>query len=245
MRATLGEPTDEAELIRRARALAGLTLPELERLAHGPASLCEASSASGAISSEASERPISSLRRKGRVGQLVERALGAPGGSSRGPDLPTLGVELKTIPLNRQGVPQETTFVCTVPLSELPYTDFEQSVLRQRLARVLFVPIESEPGLPYEQRRVGQALLWSPSPAELALLRQDWERVARLVTAGEVESITGHLGEVLQVRPKAANASVHRVLETEDGQVQWVRPRGFYLRRTFTAAIVRAGLTES
>jgi DNA mismatch repair protein MutH len=220
----LGEPTSEAELIARASAIAGLTLAELAAQLGWPAW---------------DDLELGGTRRKGRVGQLVEQALGAASGSSRGPDLPTLGVEIKTLPLGRDGVPRETTFVCTVPLGDLERTDFEDSVLAMRLARVLFVPIETEPGVAFGARRVGSAFLWSPSADQLAQLRADWEAVAQLVAAGDIDSLDARLGEVLQVRPKAANSTVRRVLASEDGTLSWASPRGFYLRRTFTTAIVR------
>ena len=222
-----GEPTSEAELIARANAIAGLTLAELAAQLGWPAW---------------DDQQAGGTRRKGRVGQLVEQALGAVAGSSRGPDLPGLGVEIKTLPVGRDGVPRETTFVCTVPLGELAHTDFEASVLARRLARVLFVPIESEPTLAFGARRVGSAFLWSPTPGQIAQLRADWEAVAQRVAAGELATLDARLGEVLQVRPKAANASVRRVIASEDGTLSWEQPRGFYLRRAFTTAIVREAL---
>lgn len=223
----MGEPTSEAELTARAAAIAGLTLAELAARLGWPAW---------------DDQEAGGTRRKGRVGQLVEQALGAASGSSRGPDLPGLGVEIKTLPVGRDGVPRETTFVCTVPLGELSRTAFEDSVLARRLARVLFVPIEAERDLAFGARRVGSAFLWSPSAGQLAQLQADWEAVAQLVAAGEVATLDARLGEVLQVRPKAAHARVRRVIASEDGTLSWEQPRGFYLRRTFTTAIVREAL---
>lgn len=222
-----GEPTSEAELSARAQGIAGLTLGELATRLGWAAW---------------DDREQGGRRRKGRVGQLVEQALGAVSGSSRGPDLPGLGVEIKTLPVGRDGVPRETTFVCTVPLGELERTDFEASVLALRLARVLFVPIESDPDVAFASRRIGSAFLWSPSVAQRELLRADWEAVAQRVAAGEVASLTARLGEVLQVRPKAAHSGVRRVIASEDGTLSWEQPRGFYLRRMFTAAILRDAL---
>lgn len=220
----MGEPTSEADLIARASAIAGLTLAELAARLGWPAW---------------DDLELGGTRRKGRVGQLVEQALGAASGSSRGPDLPALGVEIKTLPLGRDGVPRETTFVCSVPLGELERTSFEDSVLAKRLARVLFVPIETEPDIAFGARRVGSAFLWSPSAPQLAQLRADWETVAQLVAAGEIDSLDARLGQLLQVRPKAADSSVRRLLASEDGTLSWASPRGFYLRRAFTASLVR------
>lgn len=220
----MGEPASEAALVARATAIAGLSLGELAARLGWPAWDDEAAGGT---------------RRKGRVGQLVEEALGAAGGSSREPDLPTLGIEIKTLPVGRDGVPRETTFVCTVPLNELASTSFEDGVLARRLARVLFVPVESEPGLAFAQRRIGAAFLWSPSPVQQALLRDDWEAIARVVAAGDIHRLDARLGVALQTRPKAAHGGVRRIVVSEDGELTWAQPRGFYLRRSFTAELVR------
>ena len=220
----MGHPATEKELIARARGLAGRTLGELADAHAFPL---------GATPGVA----------KGAAGRLLEIALGASGGSSRGPDFPRLGVELKTLPLRRDGRPKESTFVCTIPLGEVADTDFEDSVLYGRLRRVLFVPIEAEPGVPMPERRVGAAFVWSPEGRELALLRADWERVAAKIARGELEEFRAHEGEVLQVRPKGRDASERRLVETADGEVVWVRPRGFYLRASFTAELVQRAIS--
>ncbi|MDH5493424.1 MAG: DNA mismatch repair endonuclease MutH [Myxococcales bacterium] len=213
-------PRDEAELLERARRLAGHTLGELGE-ALGQA------------------LPARATRAKGKVGALLEEALGATARSRSVPDFEALGVELKSIPLDRRGRPRESTFVCTVPLGQLEGLDWERSRARGKLRRVLWIPIEAEPSLALTARRIGNPLLWSPSPSEEATLRRDWERIAELVTAGELEAIDAHLGEALQVRPKAARASVRKPAPGPEGGVQWALPRGFYLRRAFTEAILR------
>jgi DNA mismatch repair protein MutH len=80
--------------------------------------------------------------------------------------------------------------------------------------------------------------LWAPSEDEQRLLRTDWERLAEMIAAGDVEQITGHLGEVLQVRPKAPHGRSRRRAPDEEGAVQWTMPRGFYLRPAFTGAVL-------
>ena len=53
---------------------------------------------------------------KGWAGQLIELYLGATAGSKQQQDFPTLGVELKTIPVSPDAKPLETTYVCITPL---------------------------------------------------------------------------------------------------------------------------------
>jgi DNA mismatch repair protein MutH len=210
------------EVLDRARALAGLTLPELAQ--RGGLAL-----------------PESLARSKGFVGRAVEAALGIPHRTGPGPDLPQL--EIKTLPVAiAAGAPRsvESTFVCTVPRDalELPW---ERSAPHAKLARVLFVPVEAagEPG----RRRVGTPFLWSPSDRDAARLAADWETLSGELLVRGHEHISARLGAVLQVRPKAANARSRTLSRDETGALSRALPRAFYLRRAFTTELLlRTGL---
>lgn len=213
-------PVDEAELLHRAQALAGHSL--------------------GALAERVGRATPPDLRRhKGWVGQLMELLLGASAGSEARPDFPGLGVELKTLPVDQRGVPCESTFVTSIPLLEIGDVEFETSRVVRKLSRVLWIPVEGTRSIPLAERRVGSPLLWSPSPEQLAALRADWESLCLLIAQGEVEQITGHLGQFLQVRPKARDGRVRRVAHDSDGARLLANPKGFYLRSRFTAAILR------
>lgn len=213
------EPQTEQELLTRAWELGGLTLGELgERVGM--------------------EVPREGVRGKGVAGQILEKALGASAGSRAEPDFVTLGIELKTIPLDAAGKPKESTFVASISLSAMADTDWERSVVMKKLSRVLFVPVEAASETPLRDRRVGRAYLWVPTEDEKQRIRVDWERLAEMIAAGDVEQITGHLGEVMQVRPKAPHGKSRRRAPDEEGAVQWTMPRGFYLRPAFTGAVL-------
>lgn len=211
-------PRTEAELLGRARALAGRTLGWIaeQHVVHVPADL---------------------KRAKGWAGQLLEIALGATASSRPVPDFPHLGIEMKSIPIDEWGVPREGTYVCTAPLTLADLgSSWEDSWVRHKLARVLWVPLTGEG--PVADRRVGSPVMWSPTSDEEALLRQDWEAFAHLVAMGELWQVHGRRGKVLQLRPKAADR--HATTWALDEGGDWVQalPRGFYLRPAFTGAIL-------
>ncbi len=216
----LVEPPDsEKELLARAWEVAGLSLSEL-----------------GARVDV--EVPDEAVRAKGIAGQILEKVLGATAGSRAEPDFVELGIELKTIPLDARGKPKESTFVCSISLAAMADTDWEHSTVLKKLERVLFVPVEASSETPLRNRRVGRAYLWAPTPAEQRLLQTDWEQLAEMIAAGDIQEITGHLGKVLQVRPKAPHGRSRRRAPDEEGAVQWTMPRGFYLRPAFTEAVL-------
>lgn len=215
----LGPPSDETELLRRATALAGLTLGNLAR--------------------QLGERIPSDLRRhKGWTGQLIEKALGADAGSLPQPDFRALHVELKTLPVDGEGRPRESTYVCTVPLDG-GYESWERSWVRNKLRRVLWLPVEAGQDHPVAHRRIGMPLLWSPAPDEEEALRRDWEELMEMIATGRLAEISARRGEVLQIRPKAANSRALCPAVGPEGETVMTNPRGFYLRPAFTAAILR------
>ena len=216
-------PESEAQLLLRAEGLAGRSL--------------------GAVAAELQqEGPVDLRRKKGGVGELFEAYLGATAGSRSEPDFPHLGVELKSLPVNQQGKPFESTFLSTIPLREMSQTDFVTSRAMKKLARVLWVPYLGERSIPLCDRAIGTPFLWIPDKAELSRLQADWEMLALLIAQGRISEITGHLGEVLQVRPKGAKGSSRRLAEDEEGTPYLEQPKGFYLRPSFTAEVLGKNL---
>ncbi|MGC9401621.1 DNA mismatch repair endonuclease MutH [Vibrio genomosp. F10] len=213
------EPISENELLTRANAIAGLSLKDL--------------------ADEANILVPEDLKRdKGWVGQLLEWHLGATAGSKPQQDFETLGIELKSIPIGYNGKPLETTFVCVAPLVGVHGLSWEHSHVRNKLSRVLWIPVEGEREIPLAERRVGSPLIWSPSEEEEQQLKADWEELMELIVLGRVEQITAKHGEVLQLRPKAAHGRVLTDAFGSSGKRIKTRPRGFYLRTQFTSAIL-------
>ncbi len=216
-------PTSEQELLERVSALAGARIGDVAKGLH-------------------LVPPPDLTRHKGWVGQFFEHALGATAGSLDEPDFVELGIELKSLPVTPDGRPVESTFVCTIPLQDLETVPWERSRVRRKLARVLWMPFEGDRTIAVAERRIGSGFAWSPSVAEEAGLRVDWEELGGLIARGGVESLTAHLGEHLQVRPKAAHSQVKRRVIDDEGFITETLPRGFYLRTKFTAALLSANV---
>jgi len=166
---------------------------------------------------------------KGKVGELLERALGATGVGAE-VDFPSLGVEMKTVPFEG-GKVAESTFVCALQLMDTERAEFETSWVRRKLAHVLWVPV-------HERARVGRALLWSPTAEQEAALKDDFDEIIGRIAIGDIEDLSARVGRYLQLRPKAATGSVRTVAPGRDGEIVSTVPRGFYLRARFVAGIL-------
>ena len=215
----ISPPDSESQLMQRANAIAGLTLGEI-----------------AARSQVAC--PADLKRHKGWSGQLLERVLGADAHSLPQPDFMDLGIELKTIPVNHSGNPKESTYVCTVPINQTLSETWTSSWVYQKLQRVLWIPILIEADAPPLSHRLGMPLLWSPTSADNQLLQTDWEELMEYIWMGRIDELSSHVGEVLQIRPKAANAAARGVTSSANGELTTTVPRGFYLRSSFTQTII-------
>ncbi len=107
-------PADFAQLKLRLDAILGKTLAEL---ANGiGASL-----------------PESALHGKGFTGELLELILGASAGNLSEPDFPGLALELKTMPVDENLKPLESTFITHAPLLNIRGLRFEDTALYHKL----------------------------------------------------------------------------------------------------------------
>jgi len=212
-------PQTLEQLLSQAQSIAGLTFGELADELHIPV-------------------PPDLKRDKGWVGMLLERALGATAGSKAEQDFSHLGVELKTLPINAEGYPIETTFVSLAPLVQNSGVKWENSHVRHKLSCVLWMPIEGSRHIPLRERHIGAPILWKPTADQERQLKQDWEELMDLIVLGKLEQITARIGEVMQLRPKGANSRSITKGIGRNGEVIETLPLGFYLRKAFTAGIL-------
>lgn len=184
-------------------------------------------------------------QQKGWIGQLIEKALHAQAGSKPIPDFPELGVELKTIPMDDSGRVKESTFVCTVNLEQLTGAVWDTSPVKLKLSHVLWVPIQSDPSIAFAERRIGVPVFWQPSESQMQQLKTDWQELTDQLQLGYAHTLNGLSGQVLQIRPKAANAQIVTHAYDEQGDPCVTLPRGFYLRATFTNEILAKSFAHS
>ncbi len=176
---------------------------------------------------------------KGKVGELVERALGATGGSRAAHDFPELGIELKTLPIDARGVARESTYVCRARFDAVETLTWQRSWVRAKLAHVLWVPVVTpEKTSPWSARQIAEPFFWEPSAEDAGLLADDFAELLGTVAVSGVDAVSARVGKVLQLRPKAATGSARVRTVSEDGDESSSVPRGFYLRAGFTTGLL-------
>lgn len=216
-------PQSVTELLQRADTLAGKTI--------------------GQIASQLEIVAPNDLKiQKGWQGQLIEAYLGADSGSLSQPDFNHLGIELKTLPIDLSGRVAESTYVCVVNLNDNQLLQWQASSVYKKLNHVLWVPVAKHPQGEVSQSIVATPFLWRPNANEIELLKSDWEHVMDLVSLGKVDQLNARVGEVLQVRPKAAHSRITTKAIGKQGESIDTLPRGFYLRAAFTQNLLNYSL---
>jgi len=215
----ISPPQDIEQLKQRVQIIAGMTLSELAQSIN-------------------IKIPDNLRREKGWVGQLIEKILGATASNKPMPDFIDLGIELKTLPIDKKGNPSESTYVCVVPLTHVEGLKWKNSLVKAKLNHVLWIPVEADKLIPLAERRVGMGIFWQADANIESTLACDYNEFIDNISLGGVETITADQGNILQIRPKAANSSVLTNGIGDEGQSIRTLPRGFYLRSTFTRQII-------
>ena len=212
-------PLTRKELIERANAIAGITILQLANMM-------------------GKNIPESSIHTKGWFGNLLELSLGANAANAPEPDFTSLGIELKSIPINTNGKPKESTYICVTQLNPIALSSWESSLVKCKLTEVLWIPFEANKNTPIPLRRIGSPVLWKPSTTQKNQLKDDWQELCDMIVLGNIDQISSSMGKYLQIRPKAAHSKSLTRDNNQSGKNKLTLPRGFYLPPSFTDSII-------
>lgn len=218
-------PETFEELINSLNSIVGKSVSELARSAGIPL-------------------PISTTHGKGFTGELLEILLGASAENRPIPDFPKLGLELKTLPVDSNLVPLESTFLCHAPLTGIRHLTFENSTLYSKIKRVLFVVVTAQRDMDFEDRIIAGYFFFTPDKFQYSQIKRDYNELYEMIKTGNVEKISARIGQIIQLRPKCANGRALTDCIGPDGEFIKTRPRGFYMRRNFTKSLIEEKLKQ-
>jgi len=216
---TVPPPENKEDLMVRANALAGITIQQLANQMNV-------------------DVPQSLLHAKGWFGSLLEQSLGANAASAPEPDFIDLGIELKSIPIDDNGRPKESTYICVAQLDPAALSSWESSLVKCKLSTVLWIPFEANKEVPISLRRIGTPVLWQPDDLQESQLKEDWQELSDMIVLGNIDKISSSMGTYLQIRPKGADSKSLVKDKNQSSINNLTLPRGFYLRTSFTHSII-------
>ena len=208
----------EFQIARRADALIGMRIGEIASYSAGGA--------------------VSSSKTKGSVGAAYEAYFGIPPNNIQGPDFPSAGVELKSVPIvARHDIPavKERTFITMIDYFALAKEEWASASIHHKLARVLLIFYEWRPAVEMASFITRYILLWAPSATDLGFMREDWLAVRDKVLRGQAHLISEADGRLLGAATKAADSLV--VTAQPFSQIPAKR-RAWALKPTLTRSIL-------
>lgn len=143
------------------------------------------------------------------LGELVERYFGKLRDNAPEPDIKNLGIEIKTLPMERRSAAwrvKEPTSVTQIDYHELARQNWATAPIRKKIKRILWVPFEHDKT---DKRRCvfRRPFLWSPPAVDEPAFQADFDGVRQMVRQGKAHELSETLSKVLAARRKGASGS--------------------------------------
>jgi DNA mismatch repair protein MutH len=169
--------------------------------------------------------------------RVVWTLLGARGRDTRLREFENFGVSRKTVPLGPRGTALEHTYITRFRIDELLAETWDDSLLKEALARIFFVPLRVSKRGTYQGKRViGPAFFWTPSDDEWQILRSEWQMFHDKIGRGQISRLpTARSTQILHVRTKGRDS---RDVDPSERFARVPR-RAFWLNSKFVADLVR------
>lgn len=146
---------------------------------------------------------------KASVGYVVEHGyFGIPRNSSAAPDIPSLGVEIKTCPLKYNAKRDRLSVKEPLSLNIINYTEedknsnLKESSLYKKNQKILFVFYIHDKTLPRSQYPIKYVFLWEMDDKVLEELEPDYQKILQKIREGKAHEIHQNQHQYLTICPK-------------------------------------------
>jgi DNA mismatch repair protein MutH len=177
---------------------------------------------------------------KDYAARVVWTLLGARRRDVRLREFEDFGVSRKTVPIGHRGTALEHTYITPFRIDELLAETWADSLLKEALGRVFFVPLRVSKGTSHQgERLLAPPFFWTPSKAEWETLRAEWQMFHDRIAAGQITRLpTAKSTQMLHVRTKGRDSS-----DVDPSQRFFNVPRrAFWLNSKFVADLVRRSI---
>ncbi|MFL2594704.1 MAG: MutH/Sau3AI family endonuclease [Flavobacteriaceae bacterium] len=140
---------------------------------------------------------------KGIAGQLLEALIGNAPNSNPNPDVFSLGVELKVLPLRKISSrlqPKERSKIKSINYNKIIYEEFNSSLLRKKISQILFLMYEHPTGKNYkdwEEFIFKGCLLYELKNENENIVKEDWYKIKHKVINENANKLTESEGVIL------------------------------------------------
>lgn len=184
--------------------------------------------------------PKKLTKNKGFIGSLLEKVLGSQAINNKScVDFPFLGIELKSIPINKLNYPVESTFICNVPLTRNTGLSWKSSYFYQKIKKILWVSVQGDKKILLKNRLFKKSFIWVPSTYEIGILKSDWEVLIDKIILGKIKEINSSDSSIIQIKNKYSKKSNVITFTNNYGHLTSIRPKAFYFKKSFTAYLLK------
>lgn len=140
---------------------------------------------------------------KGIAGHVLEALIGNAPNSDPRPDVLSLGVELKVLPLRKLSgalQPKERSKIKSINYNEIIYEEFDTSLLKQKINQILFLMYEQPIGKTYKDWKeliFKGCLLYRLSDENACVVKEDWCKIKDKIKAEQAHNLTESEGQIL------------------------------------------------
>ena len=122
---------------------------------------------------------------KNQVATIIKKAIGFKNVNSNIKEFEQLGIVVKTIKVRKKDdMPLEAVSFPTMKLQEFEKELYEDSVFKEYIQKVLFIPIYSDSS-ELSDRYLGNPFFWEPSDEQESIIKQEWQSYQDEVSNGK------------------------------------------------------------
>lgn len=112
-------------------------------------------------------------KNKGFIGQIVEKFFFIKNNNRQEVDIENLGIEIKTVPLNKYFLPKEKTYICNININDFKF-EWKNSNLYKKLNTILWVPYQGCCKIPLYDKIIFIPFIYKISPLEEKKIKREW-----------------------------------------------------------------------
>lgn len=179
---------------------------------------------------------------KSTVGDAFEAWFGKRPDSALGPDLPEVGVELKTIPFrklkNGQYSAKERLVFNIINYEELADETFEDSYFLYKNGLLEIGFYEYLENIPRDEWTIAEVILYemSKNPIDFEIIKDDWETIKEYVIQGRAHELSESLTNYLSACTKGASS---KSMRTQPFSETLAKQRAFSFKSGYMTSLLR------
>jgi DNA mismatch repair endonuclease MutH len=179
--------------------------------------------------------------KKGASGLIVENMLGIKNNNEADADIPEIGCEIKTLPIqkNKNGEikVKEPTQIQMINYFEVANEAWDTAKIRKKITLtfwIVYLAKENSKSLNQNDYKIVDYFLDHPNSAIIEIFKDDWENIQDYIVKGLADKLSCSMGTYIEPKTKGANNQDLTNAPDGNGGSLRLRRRAFYYKKNYT-----------